>query len=208
MPERDIYDRYNWEPAMGGNGRYRDLRNGQFISPAAVRADLDEFIAARNDRITQITTDLIEGRSNIANWQRAMREEIRDMHRAAASVGRGGWRQMSQSDWGWTGQRIQAQYRYLDGFAADIASGKQALDGRAVTRARMYTDAARGTQEGMVRRMSANAGLTEERRVLGAADHCPDCLDYAGRGWQPIGTLPAIGVSVCRTNCKCTFEYR
>lgn len=47
-----------------------------------------------------------------------------------------------------------------------------------------------------------------ERRVLGAAEHCVDCIRYAEMGWQPIGTLPPIGQqSACMVNCKCHFEY-
>jgi hypothetical protein len=60
--------------------------------------------------------------------------------------------------------------------------------------------------------------MEEELRVLGEADHCsteddPDgdregCLELAALGWQPIGTLPKIGESVCIVNCHCRFAYR
>jgi hypothetical protein len=50
--------------------------------------------------------------------------------------------------------------------------------------------------------------MDEERRVLGVADHCPGCLEQAGLGWQPIGTLDEIGTEECGNNCRCEYEYR
>jgi len=47
--------------------------------------------------------------------------------------------------------------------------------------------------------------------VLGAAEHCPDCLDLAGRGWMPIEELeqvPGDGNTQCLTNCQCSLDYR
>jgi hypothetical protein len=58
------------------------------------------------------------------------------------------------------------------------------------------------------RRDHQGFGGQQERRFLHAAEHCPDCVDVAGRGWVPIGTLPRIGDSQCRTRCRCTFSYR
>ena len=73
----------------------------------------------------------------------------------------------------------------------------------------MYGQAPRGTFEEMRRRYERTSnGMTLERRILGAADHCDDCLEAAALGWQPIGTLPAIGDSRCMTNCHCEFDYR
>ena len=56
--------------------------------------------------------------------------------------------------------------------AADIASGKQKLDGRLLMRARLYAKAARGTFEQMRRRWQRDDnGMTEERRALGPDRH-------------------------------------
>jgi hypothetical protein len=57
--------------------------------------------------------------------------------------------------------------------------------------------------------MSTNIGKLE-RRVLGhpRTEHCSDCPPLAAMGWQPIGTLPAIGDSECKQLCLCHFEYQ
>jgi hypothetical protein len=127
---------------------------------------------------------------------------------AATAAARGGWAQMSQSDWGYTGALIKRQYQYLDRFALDIQTGKQRLDGRLLQRARMYGKAARSSYEQMRRREMVKLGKTEERRLLGPAEHCPGCLIEADKEWRPIGTLAPIGSQECRTECKCYFVFR
>lgn len=210
MPKRalPLEERYQWNPFAGGTGRYRDRQSGRFIAEKAVRADIDTYIDNRNLNIERHSQDLVDGRINVTEWQGRMREEIKDMHRTGSTVARGGHKQMTQADWGWTGPQMKKQYAYLDNFADDIISGKQPMDGRMIQRSKLYGQAARGTHEDMKRRMSAQAGFDEERRLLGAADHCGCCLEQAGMGWQPIGTLLKIGACTCTTNCHCRFIFR
>jgi hypothetical protein len=151
---------------------------------------------------------LANGEITLAKWQQGMSAQIKNSHLAAGASAKGGWAQMSQADYGQVGGRLKRQYEYLNNFAADIASGKQKLNGNFLRRADMYLEAARGTYEEARRRLYAQSGYTEERRVLGRAEHCKDCLDFAGRRWQPINTLPPIGASICLTNCHCRFIYR
>jgi hypothetical protein len=199
-------------PQFGWNelsGRYFSLQSGQFVSFSDVRDALESVVDASGARMNSLTESLIGEQISIAEWEAGMMEQIKLAHTAAAASARGGWAQMSQADWGAVGRMIRDQYDYLRNFADEIASGKQPLDGRALVRANMYGEAARGTFEQMRRRyeMLMN-GMEEERRQLGIADHCISCLDAAALMWQPIGTLPAIGDSVCIVNCRCTFVYR
>lgn len=57
----------------------------------------------------------------------------------------------------------------------------------------------------------ANAEQPFERRVLDErrkVKHCPECEQYAQRGWVLAGSLPDIGTKCsCLTNCNCRFEY-
>lgn len=115
---------------------------------------------------------------------------------------------MTSSDWGATGQMIRAQYDYLRNFAAEIASGQQPLDGRALVRADLYADAANGTFSEMGRRDAIENGMDEEQRVLeDTINACDGCIEQAGH-WEAIGTLDPIGAEECSTRCRCVFEYR
>jgi len=196
---------FGWNEA---SGRYINLSTGQFVPFSEIRDALELVMDTASARMDLLTQKLIDGDITLASWQRGMMDNIKLSHTAATAASRGGWAAVSQSDWGAAGQMIRGQYDYLRNFAAQIADGTQPLDGRSLVRAGMYGDASRGTFEEQRRRGEILIGMEEERRVLGAADHCDDCLDAADEGWQPIGTLPAIGDSVCHTNCHCAFEYR
>lgn len=210
MPKQPLplEDRFSWYPGRGTLGRYRDNATGRFVSARQVRADIDSYIDASKKQIDTLANQLRGGQISLAEWQTAMRQEIKSMHINTSMAAHGGRAQMTPADWGRAGQQIRTQYQFLDTYAADLASGKIKLDGRLNVRAGMYAESARGSYEQEARRVAANTGLTEERRIRHASDSCTDCVDYAARGWQPIGALPRIGDSQCRTNCRCTFEYR
>lgn len=201
----DLTPLYGWNATAG---RYVDLATGRFIPFTEVRGALEFNITSAQGEMSRITQLLIDGNLSIDDWQTAMMEQIKLVHTSSAAAARGGWAQMTASDWGFVGRQIRTQYEFLRNFVQEIQSGTQLLNGRALVRAMMYGDAARGTFEDMRRRMEELLfGMEEEMRVLGVADHCEDCLSSANR-WAPIGTLPRIGDSRCRTNCHCRFRFR
>lgn len=208
MPSIPLAERYRWLPTAGKTGRYYDNVARRFVGERTVRLDLDRYIQDCNRGIDDLAWKLRRGEVSLAEWQLAMREQIKAMHLTSAMVAKGGREQMTQADWGRAGREIRRQYEYLDRFAGQVAKGEWPLDGRLNTRAKLYGDAARKTYEQQRRAMGIEKSLTEERRILHAQESCPDCIEYAGRGWQPIGSLPVLGDSICRTNCKCTFEFR
>lgn len=194
----------------GWNGsRYYDLETGKFVSSASVHDALETVMDASAIRMNNLTQSLIDGEISLASWQSSMMEQIKITHISSAALSQGGWAQMTQSDWGATGQLIRQQYDYLRNYAADIASGEQALDGRALVRSDLYADAANGTFWEMDKRGHLADGYDEGRRVLEpGADHCDDCEEYASEGWMPIDEIPEIGNSQCMTRCRCEIEYR
>lgn len=198
---------YGWNATAG---RYINLDTGKFISSSTVRDALESVMDASAIRMNNITEQLTRGEISLAQWQSGMMQNIKLAHTAAAASANGGWAQMSQSDWGFTGRLIRTQYEWLEKFANQIANGEQPLDGRLFVRADMYGQAARGTYESQRQRMEVNVnGVDEERRILekdGA--NCAGCLEQADLDWQPVGTLDPIGAEECLTNCRCEFEYR
>lgn len=190
------------------SARYRDAASGRFVPAAQVRGAVDVVIQATGARLQQITGGLQTGTLTIEDWRGLMAAEVKSLHLATATAAKGGWAQMSQADFGWVGQRLRTQYQYLDGFAQDVASGKQPMDGTLAVRASLYAEAARATHREMERRQARLRGEMLERNQLGAADHCPGCLEQTARGWQPIGTLVPVGSRTCLARCHCTLLYR
>lgn len=189
---------------------YVDKRSGKQIPAAAIRSILDEAILNGHTGIDALGKQLIEGAIKPAMWQLEMSRIVEQGHLAAGAAARGGWGQLTGADLSFLQGKIKGQSAYLDGFMADIISGKQPLNGNFLRRERMYGDAPRGTYEDMRGRMFTQAGFIEEGRELGRADHCPDCLAWSleSLGWLPIGTAPRLFSSICRTNCHCNFVYR
>jgi len=165
--------------------------------------------------VTTLASQLKDGLISLTEWKAEMRAALLDEQRAAMYLTRGGREFVTQSDWGYVGSSVKKQYAFLDQFAADIAADPvKWKTGRLDNRMRQYNQAGYAALEDFKQRDMKNAGWTHERRRLGVADHCsgegatPGCIELAGMGWRPIGTLPKIGEALCVNNCKCSFEYR
>lgn len=213
MPKTSRLSEYGWNDNAS---RYVNLTTGRFVSGKAVKLEMEKVVEKSQSEIRLISERLQKGEVTLAEWQAGMAQQIKLGHTASAAAARGGWAQMTQADWGATGQLVKAQYKALNNFASGVESGIIKLDGRFLTRAQMYAQATRGTYETIKARYAkVNKGAVEERRILEpGAEHCedsktrPGCVELAALGWQPIGSLPRIGEATCITNCLCTFETR
>lgn len=203
MSPREVV--YEWSATAA---RYRDPRTGRFVTRSAIRRGLDDIIQRSQNRITAFSDELRDGVIDLAQWQTAMREEIKETQLAAEALLRGGWKQMTAADYGRAGQRIREQYEYLDGFTAGLRDGVVRTDGSFFVRARMYAAAARvGFHDAQGEQLEA-LGYTEEKNVLHPAEHCEECVDQTAAGWVPINTLVPIGSRQCLGNDRCSMNYR
>jgi len=189
--------------------RYRDQETGRFLSWSTVRGYVDDSLAASGNAMDTLGAFVSAGQLAPADWNTLVREELKQEYVRQYLLGIGGREQMTAANWGSIGGMLADQYRYLDGFAAEIAAGDLS-QAQIQARLRMYVNSAREAYERAHQRAAQKAGYDEERWVLGVAEHCDDCLAYEAMGWQPIGTfpLPGSGATRCLTNCACHLEYR
>ncbi len=199
MPRRP----YRWNEIAG---RYIGP-GGRFVTFQAVRDYLDFSLDSSEAAILELGRRLQNGTISVEQWQLAMREHLKDIHTASSALAKGGWAQMSQADYGRVGSQLRKQYEHLDKFAKQIEGGL-ILDGRFTNRLKLYAQSGRATYHMVERAEQALRGMTEERNILGAADHCSDCLAETARGWVPIGDIVLIGERLCKSNCRCHLEYR
>lgn len=197
--------KYEWSRKAA---RYRDPRTGRFITRNEVRGWVDKLVQQSQRRLATAADDLRNGRTSVGQWQKIMRDEIKQTQLAAEALVRGGWKQMTSRDFGRVGSRVREQFKYLDRFTREVESGKQASDGRLVQRAKSYAAAARVNFHESQTDQLAELGYSEEKNVLHVAEHCDDCVDQAALGWVPIGTLTPIGSRKCRVNDRCSVQYR
>ena len=203
--EDDPPGRFRWDEE---NQRYLRANN----TPVSLGTLQDLILRVETELIPRgrnLGQQLIDGNISVNEWYNGMRKMIKSGHVLSATLARGGWNQMSFSDWGYTGSMVKKQYRFLDRFALQLSSGQVPLDGRVLTRSAAYAKSSYFSFEEMRRRLAASTGLyNEETRVLGAADPCPGCAEEAGLGWQPLGNLTRLGSLDCFFNCRCHFEFR
>lgn len=150
-----------------------------------------------------------------SEFETMMRERIKRAYIEQYLVGRGGRAKMTQVDWGSIGGMLAEQYRYLDGFAAEVAAG--VLSAKQISaRSRMYVRSSKEAYERGRRRwlLSLDDKPAEVRWILQPAEHCPDCLALAALRWILIsddafdGCFPGSGCTQCLTNCACFLDYR
>lgn len=188
--------------------RYVDLRTGRFVSQDYVLSVMQGRLDEGFERLQDMLVAVIDGGAPIDAWQEAFATELRRMHTQLAALGRGGWAQMTPSDWGYVGQQLRFEYEHLREFAADIASGRLS-ESQIAMRMQMYAEHGWTSFWQAHTTAKAEVGFNEERRIRNAVESCGDCLNYETMGWQPIGTLPEPGQSSqCGARCKCNKEYR
>ena len=191
-----------WEViGVGGAKNYDE--DGVTISPEESR-----------ERFRGLAEQLVAGEIGHGKFRYEMGKEVKRLQTQAAILGAGGQGNMTDNQRRLLDRSVKDQLAYLDGFVRDIREHVNAgkpVPQRMISRAGSYAAAASVTAD-QARRQSMADEVAEdsadlwEVRVLGVAEHCNDCVEYAGRP-APVGTLPPIGDSECGQYCKCRFEY-
>jgi len=86
------------------------------------------------------------GEISIGAWEESMKQLIREVHASVAAIAKGGWDEMSWSDWGRLGTPLREQYKYLHGFAQAILEKIDTISLNAIkARAHLYGQGAAGS---------------------------------------------------------------
>ena len=203
-PDTTQLSQYQYDPR---SRRYRNRATGRYLPASEVRGAVDTIIDAETRKMRNLAQSLVNGEIALSDWQMQSAALLKALHVAMGLAANGGLANTSAADLGYIASQIKQQYSYLNKMALQIRKGEQPLDGTLVSRAALYTQAGREIYENVVGRAAANAGCTQEKSVLGAADHCQDCVGEAAKGWQPIGSLIPIGQRQCLGNCHCSMQY-
>lgn len=174
---------------------------------------IDRHVARSNENLRNIASELVQGRISPQQFRERMSAELRQLHIGASILGAGGIQNLSELHMRQLEDRLRQQIAFLNQFVTDVER-RQArglpLNNRDIARAGLYSGAGRVTFFQSQRQFMANSTNDEavERRVLGDCENCPDCIELSSYGWEPAGTLPAIGTDTrCGHNCCCHFEF-
>lgn len=213
-PEQRDLSRVQWttvQTRAGEQHRYRDTVTGRYISARQVQADVTRLADnAGRGAARQLTEALRDRRISLAEWQMGMARAVKNVNYAAVASASGGVQNMTAVERGRAGAIIREQYAYLRNFAKQIETGEQPLDGRALVRAEMYMDAAKGAfhQQKRAGYAERHAGaVVMVRSIRHKRDSCRSCIGLHGK-WFRMGDpeyMP-VGHRECNVHCGCTEE--
>lgn len=213
-PETRDLSRVQWtivQTRTGEQHRYRDTVTGRYISARQVQADVARLADnAGRGAARQLTEALRDRRISLAEWQMGMARAVKNVNYAAVAAASGGVNNMTAVERGRAGHIIREQYAYLRNFAKQIETGEQPLDGRALVRAEMYMDAAKGSfhQQKRTGYADRHAGaVVMVRSIRHKRDSCRSCVGLHGK-WFRMGDpeyMP-VGHRECNVHCGCTEE--
>ena len=183
---------YRWEV---GAKRYRDTETGRFLSRESALQMVDESLRAGRSATSTLAGMVADGTISAADWRDKMRQEIKGEYIRQYLSAIGGLAVMTQADWGSIGGMLVEQYKYLDGFYADVAGGNL-TEGQIAARAGMYINSAREANE---RAHGRSQGMPEGALPAHPADGSSECLTNDRCHWE-IETVLADDRTVSHWN--------
>lgn len=196
---------YVWDTRVQG-GAYRvvnaDGSIGQIVSNGEIADYLREMYDRTDKQLAALAAAMTIGSITPSLFQRAMMEQLKNLHLSTAVLGAGGWDQADGRLYGRVGRELREEYRYLARFVRQVEQGDVPPDA-AIQRATLYADNAYGQYHNESDRRMLRAGVQEEwlRTEPGA---CEICLYAEAQRWVPLGTYEIPRHS----SCRCHKEYR
>jgi hypothetical protein len=201
---------YYWDALVG---RYRDEK-GRFVARDTVYSYVNQSLTISTNVTESLGGYVYNGTISVNDWMLAMQQEIKDEYIRQYMSFAGGRYAMTPADWGSIGGMVGEQYKYLKGFAQDIATGNL-TEAQIIARSNMYINSAREARERARGRSASKAQFDEVYWELNAAlENCGGCIEFNMMDWQLVeddpykGAFPGSGDTVCLTNCGCQLSYR
>lgn len=157
---------------------------------------------------SELADQLLADNISLGDWQRQMARIIKDQHLRLLRFGKGGAERTFANDYLNTANLLRTEhYSSLRKLAGELIQGnltERQFKNR-VTQQVMWTKSSYETAKLAV--MQENGVFVARRRLGSCAPHCPECISYAMRGWQPIRDIIPPGVACrCGGNCCCDVQ--
>lgn len=184
--------------------RYRK-KNGKFVSHKEIEKLTQQYLLALANDFSRIANTI---ESDFEAFQQEAIDLIRYSHLHQYFLGRGGIKHMQPDDWRAIAGERNYQYGRFKRMAQQVADGEVSA-AQAKFRLRMYAESSKASYWLGKMNGAIAAGLSEARNILGAAEHCPDCVRLTGLGWVPIPDMPPpTKERVCGPFCYCSLEFK
>lgn len=194
--------------------RYRYIDSGKFLSREAAINLQKDYLEKQTEKLIGLAARI---KANEPGITKIVGETLKNIHVSNAIIAANGIDFLTPSDLGKVGNILKQQYNLGkdkitgDQFGIKFLLLESPNQSEKMIAHRLNLFAKSGAISGNVIKetKALNVGKTREKRTLGSTDHhCAQCVEYAARGWQPIGSLPKPKTACsCRSNCLCTLSY-
>lgn len=191
------------------SGRYRSS-DGRYVSRATILNLVDSETARMETRMRAHARLLVQGKLDVAQFQRRMADDLKLSHLRLAMLAAGGRSLTTSQHYGLVGRQLREQHEYLANFGQDLVAGKLTPK-QALTRAAMYGGSSRVAFHAGEKLTRGREGFVEAIRFLDAgAKHCDPCILHSTNGeWVPIDAIVPPGSRCsCFYFCRCRVNYR
>lgn len=198
MPHLDSPE-FTFDPRVN---RYRFKDSGQFVNASQFKALTTKLIKATRVEIEQLLQDRLTSKVPYEQWRSATLTKLKQLSIQTYILHRGGANKLQSGDLNQIQNHLSRQFNYFRNLAIKVR--RQEIDqSEALRRLRLYIDNAT-----IVRTVAETQNMATQYsygfRVLGVAEHCPDCLRHAGKGILRTQDLIPPGVDcVCGSRCHC-----
>ena len=192
---------YAWDRNLNN---YVNLSTQRMVKRSEIIRLLTEVSDGAGERLSRLAQQLHQGTLTERQFYEIARREVKHAYNANVALGKGGWHQVTQAEWGRNGALLRQEYARLKEFGRALASGELS-EAQAVARARLYADSAYAQYWRAERGERQRRGLLSERwRTVGDERVCDICLGLEAQGCQPLGILGLPGDP--HPGCRCSLE--
>lgn len=201
---------YAYDPRLHN---YVDIRTGKMISRNIITDALKNYLDYRSTVLESVAEKYVAGFLSKEEFFVIFSREVANGHKAAAALAKGGWHNMSQSDWGVVGHYLRDDYRNIVNFIDDIENGRYTdSEGNyqvaaILNRARAYASTSYTIYWRLFDAIQQEDPNISEEKWNAILDDvtCSRCAGLAALGWVPKGTLPNPAL---HPSCRCEKDYR
>jgi len=176
---------------------------GAVIEEATLPSGMGKLRQAHYRKFNSLTKQLEDGEINIKVFNRKSQDLITTNFNKAYSLGK---KNLDDGDLEYLRRASEEEMKYARQFGKDIKSGNMKMP--RATRAAMYGQTLNGiTWHAKVEEQPDDVRIDW---VLGAGEHCDDCIILAANSpytkWN-LPTSPRAGATRCLTHCKCKLRF-
>ncbi len=190
--------------------------DGKKVTATEIRKELERLESSTAATVLTYNQRLYNDVWNVTQWREAMEKLAENSHILFGAIALGSIAAAVRAST--VKRRIERDHKALKRFAAALRSRQMPTQQMANNRVRAYLRSFSVTYAVLDQQVHIQAGYTEAKRVVTAAEHCRNslapggviegCLEAAHRSWMPIQEMPPIGTLTCKQFCKCFIIYR